>query len=156
VLWLRCKGLAAWACGIDADERVSDEFEKTQLPQHSYCVGWYQTIGDERFLFYVWNDRFVLRSDSLGRLELLGHELSWNRSKENIVTFEIFRSGEVGVSLYQRTYPINDAILEREEFDYYTMWHEEDFDLLLFARNIMRSPERQNLCRIAMCKESRD
>jgi hypothetical protein len=135
------------------DESIAEELCESQASKDFRRVGRYASVHGELVAFYLWNDRFVLRSESLGRLELSGCEVMWNRSQENIITFEVHRHGK---TLGQLIYPISNKILENEEFDYFTQWDPEWYDVLLYVRNVMQSFERQSIIRANSSKRMTD
>lgn len=153
MLWVMSHDNPDMGRALLEDESIAEEVYESQVSKDYRRVGRYAHVNGEIVVFYLWDDRFVLNSRSLGRLDLWGCDVAWSRSQDNCVTFSVHRDGK---TLGRFIYPISKRILENEEFDYFTQWDPEWYDVLLYVRNVMHSLERQTLIKANASKRMAD
>jgi hypothetical protein len=106
--------------------------EIEQLP----LIGWFSTIADRRFLFYRWNGELRLRIDDAPPINLRDLHADW-RSSCGKARFTLKRGRKV---ILREVYPLSRDI-ELIDTDP-TFVEPEDFDILLFVRNVLQDPPR--------------
>lgn len=102
-------------------------------------LGSYSFVAGERVLFYRWHGDLRLRFGDAPPITLHGLRAGW-RVVSGQVNFEL-RCGDRTV--YCRNYPVNRELLGLDQ-DPTPFVEAEDFDFLLFVRNVVSDLPRAN------------
>lgn len=109
------------------------ESTSSQIP----LVGSYSIVAGERVLFYRWQGELRLRFGTAPPISLQGVEADWSVGSGQI-DFKL-KSGNA--TIIARTYPVSGELATLDQ-DPTPFVEAEDFDFLLFVRNVLSDPPR--------------